>query len=200
MPILSQGCQICAQILTSNYTSAKICGACLKQAPAYQKIYALFPYQPPISNLIIRLKFQHDLCIANLFGELICERIQQHWYKDKPLPDLIIPIPLHKERLRERGFNQSLEIAKVIAKTLQVPLDYRSTMRIKATAAQSGLSALKRKINIHQAFKIAKNYDNLSIAVVDDVVTTGHTIQAFCAALQSHKAKKIDIWCSARRE
>ena len=94
---------------------ARICGACLKNPPPFDLTHALFPYQPPIMQLIIALKFQHQLSYAQALGEWLTQAIQQGWYRHQPLPDLIIPVPLHPRRLRERGFNQALEIARPIA-------------------------------------------------------------------------------------
>ena len=199
LTILSHGCQICAQFLASSQREDLICGACLKNKPPFDRVCALFPYEPPAANFIIKLKFQHDLCMATLLGKLLSERIQTTWYQAKPLPDLIIPVPLHAHRLRERGFNQALEIAKIIGKTLAIPVDCRGTARIKETAAQSGLSAQKRKQNMMNAFIAHRDYADLTLAVVDDVMTTGHTITAFCQLLKQQQAKKIDIWCAARR-
>lgn len=126
------------------------------------------------------------------------DAIKNHWYADQPLPDLIIPIPLHSQRLHERGFNQALEIARPIAKNLAIPIDYQGIKRIKHTLAQSGLSAKARKQNISQAFAAFRDYSGLSIAVIDDVVTTSHTMMEFCRVLKNQGAAHITVWCCAR--
>lgn len=124
--------------------------------------------------------------------------IETDWYADKSLPDLIIPIPLHPNRLRERGFNQALEIARPISRKLAIPIDYQGVKRTRHTLAQSGLSAEERKQNISQAFSAFSDYSNLSIAVMDDVITTGHTVMECCRILKMHGAAHITVWCCAR--
>lgn len=112
----------------------------------------------------------------------------------------MIPVPLHPRRLRERGFNQALEIARPIRKILGIPIDIASVARSKYTRAQSGLSALERKGNVMDAFVSYEDYTGLSIAVIDDVITTGHTISEFCQLLKQHQASSIHVWCCARRD
>ena len=201
LPILSHHCYQCAQFLHQTDDSRLICGTCQKNPPPFERTYTLFPYQPPIIRLIIHLKFQQQLSFASFFSELFIKKMRETWYVNQPLPDLIIPMPLHDDRLRERGFNQALEIAKPIAKAFAIPLDIRSIKRIKPTAAQSGLSAKQRKQNIAHAFSAnpKQSYANLSVAVMDDVITTGYTMVEFCKVLKQHGAKTIDVWCCARR-
>lgn len=197
LPILSQHCRQCAQILYR--TEEALCGECLNDPPSFDRTFALFAYDPLISDLIITLKFKHDLTHARAFAELLLDAIRNRWYLSTPLPDLIIPIPLHEKRLKERGFNQALEIARPLAYALNRRLDYTQTMRIKETAAQSNLQAAERKQNIKQAFHATANFTGLHVAVVDDVMTTGSTMREFCLILKQQGASQIDVWCCARR-
>jgi ComF family protein len=207
LPILTDHCAQCAQfftaplsVMTPPFNPATLtCGACLTNPPPFDHIYPLFPYQRPIIQLIVQLKFQQQLAHAALFANLLLERIQQTWYLQQALPQLIIPIPLHPQRLRERGFNQALEVAKPVAKALNIPIDRHGVQRIKATAAQSGLSAIKRKDNVTGAFACTRDYRGLRIAVVDDVITTGHTVAECCRVLRERGASEIHVWCCARR-
>ena len=196
LPILPQGCRQCAQFLHSA-TEALLCADCLTQAPPFDKIYALFPYVPPITAFIIQLKFYQQLTYAKAFSQLFLDRIKSHWYRDRALPDLIVPMPLHRIRLRQRGFNQAVEIAKPLAKQLSLPLDLTGIVRIKPTLAQSALSAKARKQNMRRAFAAKRCYTGLNIAVLDDVITTGHTMTAFCQVLKQYGARHIDVWCCA---
>jgi ComF family protein len=198
LPILSQCCYQCAEKLHSTGTSIVLCGNCLSNPPPFDCTHALFSYQTPIINCIIGLKFQHKLSIAKLFSDLLLDKLQHAWYHQKPLPDLIIPVPLHPIRLRERGFNQALEMARPLAKALSIPLETRHIRRIKHTQAQSGLSATERRHNIANAFAISSDVSNKSIAIVDDVMTTGYTIAELSKTLKRHGAKQIDVWCCAR--
>lgn len=200
LPILSHYCQQCAQFLPVTEKIDLICGACLQHSPPFDFTHALFPYQAPIIQLIIQLKFRHQLSHAQAFARFFIKAIQKQWYAKKPLPDLIIPVPLHPIRLRERGFNQALEIAKPIAKALGLPIDNHGAKRIKHTVAQSSLPARERKQNIANAFSVHRNYTGLSIALIDDVITTAHTVTEISAILKQHGAKRIDVWCCARRD
>lgn len=198
LPILPHHCQQCAQFLPSSAADSLKCGSCLSLPPDFNLTYTLFPYKPPINHLITRLKFQQQLIYARALGELMTERIKTTWYRDRPLPDLIIPVPLHTGRLAERGFNQALEIARPIARALLIPLDYQGVKRIKPTLAQSGLSAEARKHNISQAFSLTGNYQGLTLALIDDVVTTGYTVRECSRLLKKNGAVHIDVWCCAR--
>jgi len=169
----------------------------MHHSPPFDRSFALFPYEAPIVQFIIQLKFCANLPVARLFSELLLERITTAWYKSSPLPDLILPIPLHRQRLSERGFNQALEIAKPIAKKLKLPID-SGIKRIKPTAAQSGLSATGRKRNIKSAFKSTRDYRGQTIALIDDVVTTGSTVTECSKLLKQRGANAIHVWCVAR--
>lgn len=198
LPILPHSCQQCAQFLRFSPSQPLICGYCQKDKPAFDLTHALFPYEPPISQFITRLKFQGKLQYAKTLSELMTLRIQTTWYNNKPLPDLIIPIPLHKERLQQRGFNQTTEIARPIARALKIPIDNQLVKRIKPTLAQSGLTRDARVKNIAHAFAINKDLSGKTIALLDDVITTGNTVRECAKLLKKHGATRIDVWCLAR--
>lgn len=195
LPFVEKGCLRCATPLTAD----AICGQCLnaKKLP-FQKIHALFLYEWPIANLILKLKFQQSLNIARLLGELLAEKIKSDWYPENLFPDVIIPIPLHPKRLQERGFNQSIEIAKPITSLLNRPLLTDVSLRIKPTLAQATLPKKMRQQNMKNAFKIKGSFKNLQVAVIDDVITTGSTIFEFCTELKNQGASRIDVWCVGR--
>lgn len=196
LPFLNHACPRCAQPMPES-TDPFTCGACLKETPPYDATYALFFYQAPITKIITHLKFGHSLVNARILGELLATHIQEKWYQNKPLPEVIIPMPLHPQRLKERGFNQALEIARPIAKKLQMPLDFTACQRTKATLAQATLTAVSRKQNIKNAFSIS-HLPYLHVAVIDDVITTGQTMQEFCKILKQYGVLSIDVWCCAR--
>lgn len=196
LPILTHHCPQCAQTLSA--ADDQKCGACLNQPPPFDHTYALFPYEPPIVRLISALKFQHQLSHAKLLGDLLTAQIRQCWYLTQALPDVIVPIPLHPERLRERGFNQALEIAAPISRALSIPLDRYGTERIKPTLPQTQLNAIARKDNLHHAFATRRSFQGLRVAVVDDVMTTTQTMTAFCTVLKQAGAAIIHVWCAAR--
>ena len=196
LPSLPKHCPQCAQFIQTNEYR---CGQCLNDPPPFDRTLALFPYEAPIISFIIQLKFHGKLPIARFFCDDFIRRIKSNWYAHSPLPDLILPMPLHRARLRERGFNQALLVAKPIAKALYLPLDITGMKRIKATAAQSGLTARKRRHNIKNAFSCERDYHGLTIALLDDVVTTGSTVSECSRTLKSRGAKEVHIWCCAKR-
>ncbi len=196
LPILSQTCRRCANIL--HGTSNSLCGTCLKQPPPFQVTHALFGYHQPVDQLLLALKFNQAFSHGRLLGELLADRIQHQWYREKPLPSAIIPMPLHPIRQRERGFNQSIELARPIAKKLQLPLLDTVCERIKSTMAQASLPAHQRRSNITGAFAIKKPILYRHVVIVDDIITTGHTVRELCHLLKNHEVETIDIWCCAR--
>jgi ComF family protein len=193
LPWLTQMCERCALPLTNATT----CGACLYQPPPFDKTLALWHYQQPVDHFITNLKFNHQLVYARLLGELLAQRLQQH-YQQHALPECIIPVPLHTKRLRERGFNQALEIARPIAKQLKIKLDFKNCQRTRATEAQSALPAKHRHKNVKDAFAIKNKFHARHVALIDDVITTGHTITELSHALRKHDVEQIDVWCCAR--
>lgn len=195
LPYANYACHQCARPLTLE--AGRIpCGACLKNPPHFDQTLALFTYKPPISHLISRLKFNHELSYAQLLSALLIRKIR---YYPTSLPDLIIPVPLNKKRLQERGFNQAVEIARPLSRYFAIPMDIKGVRRKKPTVAQTRLTALQRKHNIQDAFSTTQDYSHLSIAVVDDVMTTGNTVNELSKTLKQHGAKSIHIWCCARR-
>jgi ComF family protein len=195
LPRLAQGCLCCANVLPF---AESLCGQCLQKKPPFDHTHALFSYQPPVTKLILDLKFQHALANAKLLGELLLEKIVQEWYQNKSLPSVIIPMPLHALRLKERGFNQALEIARPIARQLHLPLLTKGFVRQKHTIAQATLPADERRRNMRDAFLITSDIKNQTVAVIDDVITTGTTIHEFSRLLKKCGAGRVDIWCCAR--
>lgn len=180
-----------------------LCKACEADLPwtntQSSDTIALFHYQKPIDRLITGLKFANKLIYAKILGELMATKLIKH-YQHKQLPELIIPVPLHKQRLRERGYNQALELARPIAKKLKIPLDFNSCTRTKNTTAQTLIPAKQRSQNLKNAFTINKNISAQHVAIIDDVTTTGNTIQELSKILYQANINKIDIWCCAKTD
>lgn len=197
LPWLARVCEYCAIPLQAN-SLTPYCGQCLKQRPIFQNSYMLFEYAKPISTYILALKFSQQIHYAELFGELFAQKIQSEWYANKPLPQVIMPVPLHPQRLAQRGYNQAIEIAKPIAKKLQLPLGRHYCQRTKATLAQANIDADQRKDNVKNAFTVKQQLPYQHIAILDDVYTTGCTVTALSKALFKAGIKKIDIWSIAR--
>jgi ComF family protein len=165
--------------------------------PAHD-LHVLFSYQTPVNKLIMELKFHEKIINARILGELLLMAIQSDWYREKKLPDVIIPMPLHFQRLKTRGFNQAIEIARPIAKGLRIPMNVSACQRRKNTLPQAMLHADQRSQNMRGAFSIQENLRGQHIAVLDDVITTGHTLAEFIQSLVRAGVAKIDVWCCAQ--
>ena len=174
--------------------SPMLCGRCLGSIPAFDETYAPFIYQGEMRHLITSLKFGAHYKNARLLGLLLAEHLQATAQR----PDLILPVPLHKARYRERGFNQAIEIAKTVARELQLPLDLNSCHRHKDTPHQTALTAKQRRKNMKQAFSIIKPIRAQHIALLDDVMTTGSTAHELAVLLKKAGVSRVDVWVCAR--
>jgi ComF family protein len=178
-----------------------LCLSCQRDLPYYQEdllhdnIFAMCDYVAPITKLILELKFQQQLVNARVLGELMAEKIKQ---RSKKLPRCIIPVPLSDKRLRERGFNQAIEIARSISKILHLPMDIDNCKRVRHTKAQAEISAKQRQKNIKNAFAVNEKLSAKHVAIIDDVMTTGHTAKEFSRVLREAGAEIIEIWCAAK--
>jgi ComF family protein len=192
LPRNDHSCYRCAEILEGADTG--LCGRCLSRSPAFDSTHAPFIYQGAVSHLITSLKFNARYRNARLLGMLLAENLKQN--ADKP--DRIIPVPLHKASYRRRGYNQAIEIARTVAKELQIPLDLFSCVRRRDTPHQTGLAAKQRRKNIKNAFAVVKPIDAAHIAIIDDVMTTGSTAHELAALLKKAGVLRVEVWVCAR--
>lgn len=182
-------CPTCA-LPTSG---GEICGQCLKHAPLFTGATAVFGYAFPLDKLMQAMKYGEQLALADAFAEKLARRID----KDR-LPDHIIPMPLHPAKLRERGFNQSLLLAAGIARELDVELLHNTCRRLRDTPPQSALPWKERKKNVRGAFCCGADLSGKHVALVDDVLTTGASLDALAEAVQKRGASEISVWVVAR--
>lgn len=198
LPLLAKGCPVCAMPIatSSSLPDSPPCGDCLKLTPNYYKTVAAFHYQPPISDFITRLKFNGQLHFVALLSEYLLQAIKKNYLSDN-LPQAIIAVPLHPQKTRERGFNQARLIASSLSRQLQLPLLTKQVRRTRYTKAQSALNAAQRQRNLKGAFSIAPLQYH-TIALVDDVMTTGSTANEISHQLIKAGVKRVDIWCVAR--
>ena len=160
---------------------------------------AAFHYAPPIDWLVTRLKFQGRLNHARLLGDLLAAHItDQSAEQAIDPPDALIPIPLHPTGYRRRGFNQAERIATRLGPALGAPIRSGVLQRVRDTQRQSQLPANQRAANVRDAFEAARRLDDAHIAIVDDVVTTGHTATAAARTLRAAGAAQVDLYCVAR--
>lgn len=194
LPLLGNACPCCAKPYEHAHIHGE-CGACQKRPPAFERSIALFRYAAPVDHFIRQLKFNRQLGLARLLGRYLASRVT-----NEPRPDRIIPVPLHRARLRERGYNQALEIARPLGRALDVPIDFRNLQRVRATLPQTGLAVAARRKNVRDAFRLrdADSVRGQFLVLVDDVMTTGSTAQAAAQCLRAAGADKIEIWVVAR--
>jgi ComF family protein len=144
--------------------------------------------------LIRNFKFHQQLHLSVPLARLLIARLGQL----DNLPDLILPVPLHPDRLKERGFNQTLEIGRIVSKHYAIPLDWGRVKRIRATRAQSHLSEQERRRNLRHAFRVYQSVRGLKLVILDDVITTGSTLAELSKVLKKAGAKQIESWAIAR--
>ena len=202
LPYLLHHCRICAEPLNgATVPPQPTCGRCLKRPPAFNLTLAPLHYDYPIDRLIQRYKEQCDRHCLGLLSDLLLERLQQHYRPGSiDLPQRLIPVPLHPNRLRQRGFNQSRELAEQLSARLTIPVDDHSCRRHLDTPHQQGLNARQRRRNLRNAFTVdsAALQGCHHIALIDDVMTTGTTAQMLALTLLRAGIEQIDLWCLAR--
>jgi ComF family protein len=196
LPFLSVACRQCARPLPGVPVGGlHTCGRCQQQPPPVTQTLSPLAYRYPVTGLIHRYKYGRQLALAAPLGYLLGEYVLQ---QAVTRPGLIIPVPLHVSRLRARGFNPSLELARQIGRRLAIPVDLRSTRRVINTASQAGLSAHARQHNVRGAFRVAAPIRASHVALVDDVMTTGHTLMELARALRRAGVERVDAWVLAR--
>jgi ComF family protein len=194
LPYNRHPCPRCGAALNETAPGDSLCGRCQKERPQYDATIAPLLYQDPVRYLIRALKFGGRHPCARLLGTLLAEPIATLSER----PERIIPVPLHPKRYRQRGFNQAMEIARPIARRLKIPLDPTACSRTRNTPPQARLTAKERKRNLSDAFTIKKGFAAEHIALVDDVITTGATVNELARALRKTGIKRIDVWACAR--
>ncbi|MDR1854062.1 MAG: ComF family protein [Azoarcus sp.] len=193
-------CAACAEDLPRHDDSAcprcalptacgEVCGDCRREPPAFDATRAAFDYAFPLDVLVKRLKYGHRLAMADFFAAALGET---------PAVDLILPMPLHPRRLRERGFNQAVEIARPLARAAALPLELAGVARVRDTPPQARLDLEARLANLRDAFACRRRLDGLRVAVVDDVMTTGASLDALARCLKENGAKEVTNLVVAR--
>jgi len=191
-------CVRCALPLAEEVGATAMCGRCINKAPAFDYAYSLFRYEDDIIRLIHQLKFSEKISYARSLGELLLLMIRAELPNVKQLPDCLLPVPLHPARLRQRGFNQSIEIARIISRRLQIPIEYDAVIRQRKTTSQTGLDAQQRQKNIRDAFEVATEIKAKHILIIDDVMTTGATVNELARLLKKYNVTRVGVLSVAR--
>ncbi len=200
-------CDACAEDIARNSlccprcalplaTPALLCGECLQREPPFASAFVPFVYGHPVDLLLTRFKFSRSLAAGRVLAHLWLDAYSASCVD---LPEAIIPVPLHRSRLRERGFNQALEFAQPLSTALGIPVRADLLMRTRATSAQSDLDAVARRRNLRGAFEMANVAECPShVALVDDVMTTGTTVRECAGVLRKGGVSRVDVWAIAR--
>jgi len=198
LPWNNKACSTCA-IPMLALTNTNTCGDCLNNKPSYKQCASVFSYAFPINTLISDFKYNKQRHYGKLMAKMLAFKIENEIKKKRIIkPNFLIPVPLHINRLDTRGFNQSEDICIDLSKYLNIPIDHQSLQRRVDTPSQTTLTKKERQKNLYQAFQVKKVFNGEIIALVDDVITTGATIECLSALLLDAGAKEIVVWSLAR--
>ncbi len=189
LPRLLTACPRCAEPLTSTSP----CGRCQQQPPAFERTWAALCYQPPVDQLVQAFKFHGRLVTGRLLGELLHDALRH-----APIAEAVLPVPLHPARLRQRGFNQSVELARPLARHWGVPLLTDVAVRVRHTQPQSQLSRPLKARNVRAAFALQRPLAYRHVLLIDDVMTTGSTLRELAQVLKAGGAHTVDVAVVAR--
>ena len=190
LPLLAaMRCPVCA-LPTTHGTR---CGRCIADPPGFDATFAAMAYAYPLEPLILQYKYGTGISLASLFADAIDGAIPA-----EGLPDVVTAIPLSRARLVERGFNQALEIARPLAARRGVPLRTDLCVRVRHTGAQADLPYRQRRKNVRGAFACMEDLSGMTVAVVDDVMTTGSTLDEFARSLKLQGTARVINWVLAR--
>lgn len=193
LPWNDVACPACA--LPMRGADIHLCARCSAEPPPQDSALSAFRYETPISQAIFGLKYHAQFRQSRWLGEEIARRVAA---RPAPMPELLIPVPLHASRLRQRGYNQAQELARGITRRLAIPIDAHCAVRTRATADQIGQGAVARHREVRGAFAVDGRVAGLHIALVDDVMTTGSTVNELAKACREAGAARIEVWTAAR--
>lgn len=195
-------CTVCALPLSSRGRqsggASHRCTDCRAEPPPFDATFALADYRAPLDTLAIGLKFGARLRLARDFAQRLARQAEDSWHQASDRPDVIAPVPLARRRLVERGYNQAWQIARPLARALRVRSDARLVRRVVHTAPQSRLDLAARRLNVGRAFEVARPVHGLHVGIVDDVMTTGATLEALARTLKAAGAQRVTNFVALR--
>ncbi|MBH3416319.1 ComF family protein [Pseudomonas putida] len=195
LPWLGDQCLRCALPLP---IAGLTCAHCCRHSPPFKSVIAPWQFGFPVDTLVSRFKHNRQWPLGRLMAELLGFGLLHRFAEGLPRPDLLLPVPLAKRRLRERGFNQAGMLGRWLSTQLGLPCDERLLLRTRETPAQQQLDARARRRNLRQAFALSGELTGKHVAIVDDVFTTGATAQAIAEVLRKAGARRVDVYCLAR--
>lgn len=188
LPALGEACPRCA----GPSAGGALCGACLARPPSFDATVAVWRYEFPVDRLVAALKYGGRLALAAALGAALAARVAGRRV------DALVPMPLAPSRLRSRGFNQAVEIARPLARDSGLRLDAGLAARVRDTLPQTDLPHDAREANVRGAFGVTRAVAGLSVAIVDDVMTTGASLEELARTLKRAGAAQVENWVVAR--
>lgn len=195
LPVIHHACSRCA--LPLENTCDHTCPQCLQQLPPQERSYTCWNYAYPVAQLIQRFKYQRDFAAGHTLAELAAAQIGPR-LQPAERPDLLIPVPLHWRKQLSRGYNQAQLIADILGKHWQVPVDNRALRKVTQTGSQQKLRRNERLKNLEHSFAASSRVQGLHIGLVDDVITTGATLEAAAQSLLHAGASRVSAYALAR--
>lgn len=190
-------CARCAEPLPA---ATPLCGKCLKRPPAFDAAWAGFIYRAPFDHLVQRLKFNDALAVGRALAPIWCAALHERLRAPGVVgPQALIPVPLHRSRLRQRGYNQALELARDLGDALDIPVLPQALLRTRPTAPMPGLDLITRRRNIRGAFGLGGDALPRHVALIDDVMTSGSTLNEAAKTLKRAGVERVEVWVLARR-
>lgn len=191
MPLLGPGCHHCAYPLPD--TQFLVCGHCIKNPPSFDRAFIKYTFEEPLRTLLHQFKYHNGLYLTSFLSYLIFKSLSSQ----AEMPQCLIPVPMHPQRIKRRGFNQAAILARSLAKKFKLPCDLFSCQKTLNTKPQAGLDEKQRKINLRSAF-VTHQLPYQHVAIIDDLLTTGNTANELAYTLKKSGVKQVDVWCCAR--
>lgn len=194
-------CTTCAVPLSGTHRAGRAqyrCADCVGEPPPFEATFALADYRQPLDALALGLKFRARLMLAREFAQRLARLAEDTWQEASERPDVLAPVPLASKRLTERGYNQAWQIARPLARALNVRSDATLLHRVIHTAPQSRLDLDARRLNVGRAFEVVKPVQGLHVGIVDDVMTTGATLEALARKLKAAGARRVTNFVALR--
>ena len=188
---LTRACYICAYPLASDGYAR--CGHCIKTPPAFDHSLIGYIFEEPLRSLLHEFKYNNGFYLAPFFADLMLSCHDTNSSK----PQCLIPVPMHPQRIKQRGFNQAAILSKLLAKILKIPCNLTHCKKIINTAPQATLDAEARQKNLKNAF-LTTPLPYQHVAIIDDLLTTGGTVNELALSLKKSGVAKVDVWCCAR--
>jgi len=186
-------CTGCARPLPQPDTF--LCGDCLRAPRHFDAAFAAYRYEHPLDWLVRRMKYGGDIATARVLGTLLGRRLAAGHALHV---EALVPVPLHRAREADRGFNQAIEIAQAAGREVMLPVVWDACRRRRATVEQAGLDADARRHNLRGAFDLVRPLRHHRVAIVDDVMTTGSTVEELARVLKQGGAEWVEVWAVAR--